>query len=301
MNQTATFSAIVLAAGKGSRFGGEPGRPFPKVLRPVLGRPMLRWVLDALRGAGIDDITVIVGFGAEDVRREIGPSVRWVVQAEQKGSGHAVACAKNAFDGYQGGLIVMCGDSPLFTADTVRRLAEQHVMTGAVVTLACAQLDNPTGYGRIVRDPDGRIVAIVEEKCASDREKAIREVNGGIYAFDARWLFDNIDKMAINEAGEYNLTDMVRVAIEQRRTVSAIECEARELLGVNTPDQLAEAEAALEGRKSMTMTKRKIRLQDGRYLIHFEFDKSGDNVHTSDRKEVGSIRGSSPKSGRGEN
>jgi len=273
MNQTARFAAIVLAAGRGSRFGGEAGRPFPKVLRPVLGRPMVRWVLDALRGAGIDDITLIVGFGADQVRREIGPSVRYVVQTEQKGSGHAVACAKDTFDAYRGSLVVMCGDSPLFTSETIRRIADQHVLAGAVVTLASARLDDPTGYGRIVRDSHGRIVAIVEEKCASDREKAIREVNGGIYAFDARWLFGSIDKMAINEVGEYNLTDMVRVAIEQGRTVSAIECDPSELLGVNTPDQLAEVEATLRGRRSMKMTKRKIRLEDGRYLIYFEFSE----------------------------
>lgn len=248
MNQTFRFAAIVLAAGRGSRFGGESGRPFPKVLRPVLGRPMVSWVLDAVRGAGIDDITLIVGFGAEEVKREVGPSVRYVVQAEQKGSGHAVACARDAFEGYQGGLVVMCGDSPLFTADTVRRVVDQHVRADAVVTLTSARLNDPAGYGRIVRDSSGRIVAIAEEKCASDSEKAINEVNGGVYAFDAPWLFSNIDRMVINEAGEYNLTDMVRVAIEQGRTVTAVECDPRELLGVNTPDQLSKVEATLRGR-----------------------------------------------------
>ncbi len=248
MSDKADSAGLVLAAGKGSRFGGEPGRPFPKVLRPVLGRPMVSWVIDALRGAGVGDITLIVGFGADEVRREIGPSVRYVLQAEQKGSGHAVACAKEAFDGHRAGLVVMCGDSPLFTADTVRRMVDGHEMASAAVTLTSARLDDPSGYGRIVRDADGNIVGIVEEKCADEREKAIREVNGGAYGFDARWLFDNIDKMAVNEAGEYNLTDMVRVAIEQGRTVTAIECDPRELLGVNTPQQLAEVEAILRGR-----------------------------------------------------
>lgn len=242
------FAGLVLAAGKGSRFGGEVGRPSPKVLRAVLGKPMVGYVLDALRGAGVDEITLVVGFGADEVKRRVGPPVGYVLQAEQKGSGHAVACAKGAFDGYQGGLIVMCGDSPLFTAETVRRIADQHARTNAAVTLASAQLDDPTGYGRIVRDADGRIVGIVEEKCASERQKAIREVNGGAYGFDARWLFDNIEKMAINEASEYNLTDMVRVAIEQGRGVSAVGCDPRELLGVNTPEQLAQVEAILRGR-----------------------------------------------------
>jgi bifunctional UDP-N-acetylglucosamine pyrophosphorylase / glucosamine-1-phosphate N-acetyltransferase len=248
MGDRAGFAGLVLAAGRGSRFGGEAGRPFPKVLRPVLGRPMVSWVLDALRGADIDDITLVVGFGADEVRRQIGPSVRYVLQGEQRGSGHAVACAKEAFAGYRGGLVVMCGDSPLFLADTVRRVADEHALTEAAATLTSARLDDPSGYGRIVRDAQRRIVGIVEEKCADEREKAIHEVNGGAYAFDATWLFDNIDKMAVNEAGEYNLTDMVRVAIEQGRTVSAIDCDPSELLGVNTPAQLAEVEEILRWR-----------------------------------------------------
>jgi len=248
MSTQAGYAGLVLAAGRGSRFGGEPGQPFPKVLRPVFGRPMVNWVLEALRGAGIDEITLIVGFGADEVQKQIGGSVNYVLQAEQKGSGHAAACARGAFEGREGGLIVMCGDSPLFTAATVSRIAEEHSRTGAAVTLASADLDDPTGYGRIVRDCDGRIVGIVEEKCADERQKAIHEVNGGAYGFDVRWLFDNIGEMAINEANEYNLTDMVRVAIDQRRVVSAVRCDPSELLGVNTPAQLAEVEAILRGR-----------------------------------------------------
>jgi len=250
MSSNACWAGLVLAAGKGSRFASESGEPFPKVLRPVLGRPMVSYVLDALRGAGIEDITLIVGFGAERVTREVGANVRYVLQAEQRGSGHAVACARDAFRGFDGGLVVMCGDSPLFTAETVRRISEEHARTRAAVTLASAILDDPFGYGRIVRDPNGVITGIVEEKCASDREKAIREVNGGAYAFDARWLFDNIDQMAVNEANEYNLTDMVRVAAEQGRTISAVGCDASELLGVNTPDQLRAVEEILRSRNA---------------------------------------------------
>jgi bifunctional UDP-N-acetylglucosamine pyrophosphorylase/glucosamine-1-phosphate N-acetyltransferase len=248
MEHNSDFAGLVLAAGKGLRFGGESGGPLPKVLGRVLGRPMVSYVLDALRGAGIDEITLVVGFGAEEVRREIGPSVKYVLQREQKGSGHAVACAKDAFEGYEGGLIVMCGDSPLFAAQTVARMMSEHARAGAAVTLACAVLEDPTGYGRVVRDYRRRIIGIVEEKCASEREKAIGEVNGGAYGFDARWLFDNVDRMVVNEAKEKNLTDMVRVAVEQGRLVSAVECDPRELLGVNTPGELAQVEEILRGR-----------------------------------------------------
>lgn len=232
------YSGLVLAAGKGTRFQKETGSAFPKVLRPVLGRPMVSYVLEAMNGAGISDITLIVGFGADEVIREVGTGVRYAVQQEQKGSGHAVKCAADAFKGYDGGIVVMCGDSPMFRAGTVNAIMNEHEEKSAVVTLASAMLDDPCGYGRIVRGVSGEISAIVEEKCADEQERAIKEVNGGAYAFDAAWLFGNIDKMVLNEAGEYNLTDMVRVAIEQGRTVAAVLCDPKELLGVNTPAQL---------------------------------------------------------------
>ncbi|MHB9036153.1 MAG: sugar phosphate nucleotidyltransferase [Armatimonadota bacterium] len=242
---THLFKGLILAAGKGSRFQSETGEPFPKVLRPVLGKPMVSYVVDRLKAANVNDITLIVGFQAEQVKREMGPSFRYVFQAEQKGSGHAVACAKDAFEGFQGHLVIMCGDSPLFTSETICRLMRKHVETRAVITLVSAELDDPTGYGRIVRDESGRIRGIVEEKCAGPAERAIKEVNGGSYVFDSKWLFDNIESMAINEAGEYNLTDMVRVAIAQGRAVSTAQCDPTELLGVNTPAQLAAAEKIL--------------------------------------------------------
>lgn len=239
MSASREWRGLILAAGKGSRFQKETGEAFPKVLRPVLGRPMVRFVIDALNNAGVADITLIVGFQAHAVIGELGDTYSYVLQPEQKGSGHAVACARNAFEGYTGNLAVMCGDSPLFTAETIRRITREHEAGNAAVTLASAVLEDPFGYGRIRRSSTGRIVGVVEEKCASAAERDIKEVNGGAYAFDAAWLFGNIDQMAVNEAGEYNLTDMVRVAIEQGRQVSAVECDPTELLGVNTPEQLA--------------------------------------------------------------
>jgi bifunctional UDP-N-acetylglucosamine pyrophosphorylase/glucosamine-1-phosphate N-acetyltransferase len=243
------WAGLILAAGKGSRFQAETGEAFPKVLRPVLGRPMVRYVMDTLERAGVSDITLVVGFRAEDVEREIGSAAGYVCQPVQKGSGHAVACAKERFEGFDGGVVVMCGDSPLFESETVRELLRMHEENGATITLASAILDNPFGYGRIVRDECGRITGIVEEKCASAEERAIREVNGGVYAFDGGWLFTSIDRMAINDAGEYNLTDMVRVAVEEGKTVSAVKCDPMELLGVNTPDQLAVVESILRGKQ----------------------------------------------------
>lgn len=245
---TGKSAGLVLAAGKGSRFAGATGDNLPKVLRRVLGKPIIAYVLDALKCAGIRDVTLVVGYGADQVMNEVGGGVRYARQTEQKGSGHAVACARETFADFDGILVIMCGDSPLFTAATISAILNEHKQTQAAISLASARLDDPFGYGRIVRDSRGAVSGIVEEKCANESEKAIQEVNGGVYAFDSRWLFDNIDKMAINEAGEYNLTDMVRVAVAQNRTVATIECDPQELTGVNTPDQLLVVEEVLRGR-----------------------------------------------------
>ena len=242
-------AGLILAAGKGARFPSETEAPFPKVLRGVLGRPMVLWVLDALEGASIDDVTLVIGFGADEVRRALGERWEYVPQPEQKGSGHATACAKERFSGFAGTLVVMCGDSPLFASETIRRLVAAHERSGAAVTLVSALLSDPIGYGRIVRNSEGRIARIVEEKCAGSSERKIREVNGGAYAFGAEWLFANIDRMVRNEAGEYNLTDMVRVAVEQGMAVSSVECDPEELLGINNSQELAAVEAALRSRQ----------------------------------------------------
>jgi bifunctional UDP-N-acetylglucosamine pyrophosphorylase/glucosamine-1-phosphate N-acetyltransferase len=232
------WKGLVLAAGKGSRFQQETGEAFPKVLRPVLGKPLVRYVLDTLARAGVTDITLVVGFMAGEVMRELGPGYRYVLQPEQKGSGHAVARAAQHFSDFVGNLVIMCGDSPLFAADTINAIMREHETSSPAITLISAVLDDPSGYGRILRDSEGRITSIVEETCASTDQRAIKEVNGGVYAFDAKWLVDNTDRMAINEAGEYNLTDMVRIAVELGREVTAVQCDPVELLGVNTPEQL---------------------------------------------------------------
>ena len=244
-SSTGRFGGLILAAGKGTRFGSEPG---PKVLCPVLGRPMVSYAVESLRGAGVESVVLVVGFRAADVMRALGEDVGYVLQEDQLGSGHAVESAKDRFRGFAGRLIIMCGDSPLFRWETVRRMMREHLDAGAAVTLASAAIEDPSCYGRIIRDQLGRISRIAEEKCATEAECAIREVNGGAYILDALWLFANAGKMEINEAGEKNLTDMVRVAAEQGRIVSAVECDPAELLGVNTPDELAAVEDVLRGR-----------------------------------------------------
>ena len=251
MKNTVNWTSIVLAAGKGSRFTAETGQPFPKVLREANNKPLISYVLDTIKASGIEDIVLIVGYMADDVKAYLKDTVKYIYQTEQLGSGHAIKCAKETFKDIDGSVLIMCGDSPLFTIETLLKVKEAHLQNSSTITLCSSILDNPTGYGRILRDNEGNISSIVEEKCADASQKSVKEVNGGAYAFDTKWLFDNIDLMEKNETGEYNLTDMVRVAISQKLTISSVPCLQEELLGVNTPSDLKIVEGLLSSRDSL--------------------------------------------------
>lgn len=233
----------MLAAGKGTRMGSD----MPKVLVPLCGRPVITHVLDALGAAGITCPVVVVGYRAEAVRETLGGCVAYAFQDEQRGSGHAVICARQAADGEEN-LVVMCGDSPLFRVETIRLLMETHLQEQAVVTLASAVLDDPTGYGRIIRTVNGDVAGIAEEKVATDEQRAVNEINGGLYAFDADWLWENIGRMRENAAGELCLTEMVDIAIMQGRRVATVPASPDEVAGINTPEQLLAAELILSER-----------------------------------------------------
>ncbi|MEN6371963.1 MAG: sugar phosphate nucleotidyltransferase [Armatimonadota bacterium] len=244
------FYAIILAAGKGKRMRDENAPvEFPKVLRQAAGRPLIAYVIDTLSNAGIADINIIVGFGADYVKSALGSSYRYILQNEQLGSGHAVLSAKDELGERLGAAIIMCGDSPLFTPATIISLKERHLSSGAAITLVSAELNDPAGYGRIKRLASGEITGVVEEKCATVEEKLIHEINGGAYAFDSKWLWENIGCMERNEAGELNLTDLVRVAIAQKKKVEAVIVPAEEVMGANTPSDLRVIEDILETRK----------------------------------------------------
>ena len=231
--------AIILAAGKGTRIStGSRRVEFPKVLRRIAGKSLISYVIDSIHGAGVNDINIIVGFGADRVKMTVGSGYHYILQEKQLGSGHAVACAKSALEKRGGHAIIACGDSPMFTPATILALIERHLSTGAIITLVSAMLDDPTGYGRIKRGLSGEIVGIVEEKCASVKEQAIREINGGAYAFDSRWLWENISSIGRKKAGEMGLTELVEVAVTQGKRVEAVQAAAEEVMGVNTPADL---------------------------------------------------------------
>ena len=237
--------ALVLAAGQGTRMNSD----LPKVLQSMAGRPLLAYVLAALGELGVGRTLVVVGHQRERVRAAFAEAgVEWVVQAEQRGTGHAVSMAGPALGDFEGTLLVVCGDTPLLRAPVLDDLLAGHRASGAAVTVLSCRVPDPAGYGRILRVPDGApdaIAGIVEERDASAGERAIDEINSGNYAFDYRALTPVLGRLtAGNAQGEYYLTDTVRLLLD-RGHLAAVRCapDYRTLLGINTPEQLAEAEA----------------------------------------------------------
>ena len=233
-------AAIVLAAGKGTRMRSD----LPKVLHRVCGLPMVEHVVRSLRGAGVDRVVVVVGHGGEAVQAALGASVEYAWQREQLGTGHAVRCAVESLAGFEGTVIVASGDTPLVDAATMAALLKAH--DGNALTVATAVLDDPSGYGRIVRDAAGRPQRIVEQKDATPEQRLIRETNAGLYAFDAATLFRLLPELGNDNAqGEYYLTDLVAMIAEEGLTLGTHTADAALLAGVNDRWQLAEVETTL--------------------------------------------------------
>ncbi len=234
-------AALVLAAGQGTRMKSD----LAKVLHPMAGQPLLAHVLESLDELGVGRQLVVIGHQRERVRAAFAESeVEWVVQAEQRGTGHAVLMAGPALEDYEGTLLVVSGDTPLLRAETLHHLLIEQARTAGAVTVLSMRLPDPSGYGRIVRDREGGLEAIVEDRDASPEIRRIDEVNSGIYAFQYPALARALSHLtAHNDQGEYYLTDTVAV-LKQSGDRAAALCAAdyRELLGINTVDQLAEAE-----------------------------------------------------------
>jgi len=250
--ESAGVAAIVLAAGLGKRMRSD----LPKVLHPARGRPLVAHVLDAVRAAGIERVVVVVGHQAERVRAALSaPVLEWALQRPQLGTGHAVQQTRELFAGYAGDVLVLCGDTPLLRPGTLRELIDTHRTTRAAATVLTATLADPTGYGRVLRGADGEVLRIVEERDASPSQKAVREINSGLYVFAAPDLFAALAQVrADNAQGEYYLTDTLAILRRAGKRVSAWCCpDAREVLGVNDPQQLLEVEAILAQQEKDTV------------------------------------------------
>jgi len=237
--------AVVLAAGKGTRMKSA----LPKVLHRVCGRYMVEHVIEAARQAGAERIIAVIGHGAEQVTRALGDRVDYVNQVQQMGTGHAVMVAQPAIKPDEEVVMVLCGDTPLITGDTLRRLLEQHLSGQAVVTILTSLYKDPHGYGRIVRDAQGLVAEIVEEKDATPEQRQIPEINTGIYCFDRAQLFKALSEIApINAQGEYYLTDCVTVINRSGGKVETVAAAEEETLGINCRVQQAQAEKILRWR-----------------------------------------------------
>lgn len=238
-------TALILAAGEGTRMKSD----LPKVAHAILGVPMVSFVVTAARAAGCDRVVAVTGHGAETVERILS-DVTCVRQERQLGTGHAVTCARDALLGIEGSLVVLSGDTPLMSADTIAGLIALRESSGSAVTVLTTRMPDPTGYGRIVRDRDGAVRAIVEDKDCTPEQRRIDEVNTGTYCFDGAVLFAHLERLTTQNAqGEYYLTDMIEVLNDEGLTVSAMETlDPLETLGINTRVQLAEATKVFQRR-----------------------------------------------------
>jgi len=232
-----SIAAIVLAAGKGTRMSAD----LPKVLHRIDDRAMLSFVIDAVQPIADDGVYVVVGYKADEVIASCGrDGVHFVMQEEQLGTGHAVMQCEEALEGFSGTVVVLNGDVPCLKTETIRKFVKFHRERNAGATVLTAVLEDPKGYGRIVKDDDGTLAGIVEEKDADDATRQIREISSGLFCFEAKKLFDALGSVDRNNAQkEYYLTDVIK-SIKQGGdgVYSYLVEDAEEVAGVNTDEEL---------------------------------------------------------------
>ena len=239
-------AAIILAAGKGTRMKSH----LPKPLVPVKGRPMVRYLIDALETAGVKDIAVVIGHGADEMREELGDNYKLPFQEVRSGTADAVACAASAVSGSKH-VFVFVGDSPLLTADSIQKLHEAHLRESASCSFLTAHFETLFPYARIIRGPDGAAEACIEERDCTEAQKEIRELLTSHFLFDTAHLFDTLTRVPRHPTTEERyLTDVIGLTLEDGKGVSALSIgDWKELVGLNTPEDVAWAESYLSESK----------------------------------------------------
>jgi bifunctional UDP-N-acetylglucosamine pyrophosphorylase/glucosamine-1-phosphate N-acetyltransferase len=224
----------------------------PKVLHEVCGRPMLAYVLDACRQASLEKMYVIVGYGKEQIieRFKDQDDICWVEQTEQKGTAHAVLCCREHLAQFKGEVLILCGDGPLVRAETLKQLIKKHEAENSAATLATVVLDEPSGYGRIIRDGRGNIQEIIEERDCTEEQRAIKEVNPSYYCFEKEILFEVLKKVRPdNVKNEYYLTDAVRLILAMGRKVAAVQAvRPEDAISINSRQQLGKVNEIMQRR-----------------------------------------------------
>ncbi len=233
--------AVILAGGEGKRMKSDK----PKTLSEVMDKPMLQWVIDALRASGVDNICVVKGYKKECIEEYLTTldyKISSVFQAERLGTGHAVMMAKDFLLENDGDVIILNGDAPFMDSETIQKAYDQHIATNSSATVISARVENPTGYGRIVREENGSLKAIVEQKDADEETLAINEVNSGGFWFNTADLLSVLDNIQANNAAkEYYLPDALKLLLANGKAVGAFTAESADtVLGANDPAQLAD-------------------------------------------------------------
>lgn len=251
---------VILAAGKGTRMKSK----LPKVLHKAAGKSMVQHVIDAAKAAGAKRNIVVTGFGGDMVREAIGDQAEFAQQKEQLGTGHAVMQTADLLKDETGTVMVLCGDTPLLTGDLLKKLFDSHVEAKARATVLTAIMPDATGYGRIIRTADGSVQKIVEHKDATEEERQVKEVNSGIYCFEAKALFESLKKVTNDNAqGEYYLPDVLEILQKQGEKIWAVAADDYEsTLGINSRQQLAGAEKILRRRKNEELMAEGVTLMD---------------------------------------
>ncbi|MFH1634826.1 MAG: bifunctional UDP-N-acetylglucosamine diphosphorylase/glucosamine-1-phosphate N-acetyltransferase GlmU [Chloroflexota bacterium] len=239
------ITPIILAAGQGTRMHSS----LPKVLHPILGRPMVWYALEAAQEVTETKPVVVIGHGAEGVRQVLGDTVQFVWQEQRLGTGHAAQQAEPVLRGETDLVLVTSADMPLITSETLSRLVDAQTSHAGPITMLTVVLVDPHGFGRVIRADSGQVAAIIEEAQASPEQRSVRELNAGVYCFSADWLWPALKRVELSPKGEYYLTDLVGIAAAEGRSVQAIRLEdPTEMIGVNTRVHLAEATAIMQQR-----------------------------------------------------
>ena len=238
--------AVVLATGQGTRMNSK----LYKVLHPVCGKPMVQHIVDRLKALDVNEVVVVVGHGAQQVKEQLGTTVHYAFQEQQLGTAHAVLMSSDQLKDKEGTTIVVTGDTPLIKEETLHNLMQHHLQTNSSATVLTTELDNPTGYGRIIRNAEGFVERIVEHKDATEEERSIKEISTGIFCFDNKKLFEALAQVRNdNVQGEYYLPDVIEILKKSNDTISAyLTADAEDGMGVNDRVQLSQAEQIMRKR-----------------------------------------------------
>lgn len=238
---------VILAAGKGTRLNNGQPSDMPKVLREVSGKPLIDYCIKSLKRAGINDLVVVIGHKGELVKEAVGDGVKYALQEKQLGTSHAVFKAKEFIKDKAKYVVVINGDTPFFTEETVRRLVDECRSRKVAISMTTTEFNDPTGLGRIIKDDEGHVLEIIEEKEATEEQKKIKEINCGLYCFDNSWLWENIIDVELSPHGEYYITDLIGLAVSEGEKVYALKIkDNREAIGINTPEHLEFANSIVD-------------------------------------------------------